>query len=132
MPFLDPFREQIYALLRIMSGLMFMLHGTMKLFGWPGEDPPAELASLAGAAGVIEFITGLLITIGLFAGIAAFIASGTMAVAYFIGHASGGFFPVVNKGELAVLYCFLFLYIASKGSGIWSVDQFFRSRSVHH
>ena len=100
---------------------MFALHGSQKLFGWPGGAFP-NLPTIAIVAGWIEMVCGALIAIGFFAGWAAFIASGTMAVAYFKGHASGGFFPTVNQGELAVLYCFLFLYIATHGAGVWSVD----------
>lgn len=112
-----------YALLRIVAGLMFAMHGSQKLFGFPGENPPVEIASLMGAAGIIEFVGGLMIAIGLFASLAAFICSGQMAVAYFMVHAPQGLNPLVNQGELAVLYCFLFLYIATRGSGIWSVDN---------
>ncbi|ALI99931.1 DoxX family protein [Rufibacter tibetensis] len=119
---LGRYAPHFYALLRIVAGLMFMMHGTQKLFGWPGEKDPMELASIAGVAGIIEFVAGFLITIGLFTSWAAFISSGTMAVAYFMAHASQGWSPVVNQGELAVLYCFIFLYIAAQGSGIWSVD----------
>lgn len=104
-----------------MTGVMFALHGSQKLFGWPGGKIP-DLPLLAITAGWIELVTGVLMAIGLFAGWAAFLASGTMAVAYFKGHASGGFFPTVNHGELAVVYCFLFLYFASHGAGVWSVD----------
>jgi putative oxidoreductase len=109
-----------YALLRFMAGAMFALHGAQKLFGFQGPkmtSPPTFLI-----AGVIEFVGGLLIALGLFAGWAAFIASGEMAVAYFMVHASGGFWPMVNKGELAVLYCFVFLYIASRGSGRYGIE----------
>lgn len=114
---------RIYAILRVITGLMFMLHGTQKLFGWPGTKPRAT-AALSLTAGVIETIGGVMIALGLFASIAAFIGSGTMAVAYFMRHAGTGerFYPLVNKGEPAVLYCFVMLFIAAAGSGIWSVD----------
>lgn len=119
---LGPWAPHLYALLRIITGAMFALHGTAKLFGWPG-DRPAAADGLLIAAGVIEAFGGLMIATGFYASWAAFIASGTMAVAYFKGHAIGGsFFPTVNRGELAVVYCFLFLYIAARGSGIWSLD----------
>jgi putative oxidoreductase len=121
-PILTRYSPHTYALLRIFAGVMFMMHGTQKLFAWPGGKM-APLASLRGVGGVIETFGGLAIAIGLYASVAAFIASGMMAVAYFLSHASGGFFPIVNRGELAVLYCFLFLYVAAAGSGIWSVDQ---------
>ena len=120
--FLGRYSPQLFVILRIMAGLMFAMHGTQKLLGWPGTRPPAT-APLSIAAGVIEIGTGVLIAIGLWAGTAAFLASGTMAVAYFLRHAEDGFFPIVNRGELAVVYCFLFLFIAGYGSGVWSVDQ---------
>ncbi len=127
MSFLNPHLDKIYALLRIMAGLLFLQHGLQKLtsmFGGPFASNP-----LLYAAGGIELIGGALIALGLFAGYAAFICSGTMAVAYFM-HAFGvgdflnnpSFFPIVNGGELAALYCFVFLLVAAKGSGIWSVD----------
>ncbi|HEX8617593.1 MAG TPA: DoxX family protein [Thermoanaerobaculia bacterium] len=115
------FAPQLFAVLRIVAGLMFALHGAQKLFGWPGGSEPAA-AAMIKVAGVIELVGGLLIAIGLFTGIAAFISSGLMAAAYFIGHARQNFWPVLNQGELAVLYCFLFLYIAAHGAGMWSVD----------
>lgn len=120
--FLERYSPYIYAILRIVTGLMFAMHGSQKLFGIPGNQPPVPLASLMGVAGAIELVTGLMIALGLLAGYAAFIASGEMAVAYFMTHASQGFLPIVNHGELAVLYCFLFLYIAARGSGVWSLN----------
>ncbi|RAU81908.1 DoxX family protein [Pontibacter arcticus] len=120
--FLGKYNSYFYALLRIVAGLLFALHGSQKLFGFPGGKDPVELASLMGVAGIIEFFGGLLIAVGLFTSIAAFIASGQMAVAYFMAHASENAWPLLNNGELSVLYCFLFLYIASRGSGIWSID----------
>jgi putative oxidoreductase len=115
MRFLDRWEHLIYAITRLFTGLMFAVHGADKLFGWPsGREPMTQ--PLIVAAGWIELVCGLLIAIGLFAGWAAFLASGTMAVAYFKGHASGGFWPVVNHGELAVLYCFLWLYVATRGA----------------
>ena len=117
---LGRFAPQIYAILRIVAGLMFSFHGAQKLFGFPGGKP-VPLVSMMGFAGAIELICGILIAIGLLASIAAFIASGQMAVAYFMAHFPQGFLPIVNKGEFAVVYCFLFLYIAATGPGIWSV-----------
>ena len=117
------FAETFYALLRIVAGLLFMLHGTQKLFGVPGDGQTVPLASLMGAAGIIEFVGGLLIALGLFTGLAAFIASGEMAVAYFKAHAPQGPIPLLNHGELAALYCFLFLYIAAKGAGRFSLES---------
>jgi putative oxidoreductase len=130
------FSAQAFALLRIVSGLLFFFHGAQKILGWPPMPPMpggggGHLPPLLMIAGVIELVGGLMIAIGLLTGIAAFIASGEMAVAYFLGHAShGGPIPLVNKGELAVLYCFLFLYIAAHGAGIWSLDRVLRRRST--
>ena len=127
MRFLERYTEPIYALFRIIFGLLFASHGAQKLFGmFGGVDgkgmklgPDAGLGYLAGW---IELVTGLLIAVGLFTGIAAFLASGMMAVAYFMVHAKDGFWPLVNGGEAAVLYCFAFLYMAARGSGRYSVD----------
>jgi putative oxidoreductase len=119
--YLGRYSEAIYCLMRLMVGLGFAQHGAQKLFGALGGQK-VPLAGLMGLAGIIEFFGGLLIAIGLFAGWAAFIAAGEMAVAYFMVHASGGFWPVINKGELAVAYCFVFLYIATRGSGRYSVE----------
>lgn len=120
--YLGKFSSQLYSILRIVAGFMFMMHGTQKLFGWPGERDTVELFSLTGAAGIVEITGGLLIMIGLIASIAAFICSGEMAVAYFKAHASQHWNPLLNEGELAVLYCFLFLFIAARGAGMWSLD----------
>lgn len=122
--FMKPFAPQTYAVLRIVSGLMFLCHGTQKLIGWPipipeGMNPPATILYTAGP---IELIGGLLIAIGLFTRWAAFLSSGLMAAAYWIAHGLQSFFPIANGGELAILYCFLFLFIAAHGPGIWSVD----------
>jgi putative oxidoreductase len=126
------FSAHTFALLRIISGLMFALHGTQKLFGFPPSDMMkgggGGLPPLMMASAIIELVCGLLIAIGFFTGIAAFIASGEMAVAYFMAHAPHGFWPVVNKGESAVLYCFIFLFIAAHGAGIWSIDNAIRGR----
>ncbi len=121
--FLGQYSPYIYAILRIMAGLTFAFHGIQKLFGFPGNKPPMPLASLMGVGGLIELVCGLLIALGLFASYAAFIASGEMAIAYFMLHAPKGFLPIVNQGDLAVLYCFVFLYIAAYGSGVWSIDR---------
>ncbi|WP_242929195.1 DoxX family protein [Pontibacter vulgaris] len=119
---LGSYSPQFYAILRIVAGLMFAMHGAMKFFGWPGGGEPVEIASLMGLAGFIELVGGLMIAFGFLASWAAFIASGEMAFAFFIAHFPQGWNPLINKGEVAVLYCFLFLYIASRGSGIWSID----------
>ena len=115
----------IYSAMRFMLGLMYACHGAGKLFGAFGSQPATD-KPLMLVAGVIELFGGLLIAIGLKADYAAFLASGQMAAAYFMVHASGGFWPIVNKGELAVVYCFVFLYIASRGSGAISVDAALR------
>lgn len=120
--YLGNYSPHLYALLRIVAGMMFTMHGTQKLLGYPGDGSTVELASMMGAAGIIELVAGLLILVGFVAGFAAFIASGEMAVAFFMAHAPQGWNPLVNQGEPAVLYCFLFLYIAARGAGIWSID----------
>lgn len=126
MLWLGRYAEIAYALLRFFAGVMFMLHGTQKFFGFPPGAPGGgggvKLASLPGIAGVIEIVAGALIAVGLLTSIAAFIASGEMAVAYFMVHAPNGFWPHANQGELAVLYCFIFLYIATRGGGRYSID----------
>jgi putative oxidoreductase len=120
MGFLGRYAEHTYALFRIILGLLFASHGAQKIFGaFGGQKADAPLMVVGGW---IELLGGLLIAIGLFAAIAAFITSGMMAVAYFMAHASGGWHPIVNQGETAVIYCFAFLYIAARGSGIWSLD----------
>lgn len=114
----EPF---LYALLRVVAGLMFVLHGTRKLWGWPGDRPPST-ATLSIAGGWIEVVGGIMIAAGFLAGFAAFICSGMMAFAYFMRHHGkgevDGFWPLVNGGELAVVYCFLFLYMAGRGGFI--------------
>jgi putative oxidoreductase len=122
--FLGSYSSHLYAIMRIVVGLLFACHGAQKLFGAFGgvEGSSVPLFSLFGLAGVIEFFGGLLVAVGLFAGYAAFIASGQMAAAYFMAHFPKGFWPIENQGELAVLFCFVFLYIASRGSEIWSID----------
>ena len=118
---LSPYRPYLYALLRIVAGLLFAQHGAQKLFGVLGGRA-AELMSQMGLAGVIEFVGGLMIALGLFTSPVAFLASGQMAVAYFQAHAPGGFWPIANGGEVAALFCFVFLYFAAAGSGKWSID----------
>lgn len=126
MGFLDRFSPQLLAALRIISGLLFLAHGTTKLLGWPPTEMFAqapETGSLIWFAGVIELIGGALIALGLFTRPAAFICSGQMAIAYFIGHASQAAWPVQNGGDAAILYCFVFLYIAAAGPGAWALDN---------
>lgn len=124
---LSKYSEFLYAVMRLMVGLLFACHGIQKLFGMLGGQSQVSNPMLL-AAGIIEFVGGGLVAIGLWAGYAAFIASGQMAVAYFIAHASKGFWPILNKGEPAVLYCFVFLYIASRGSGALSVEAVFKKK----
>lgn len=115
---------RLLSVLRIVAGLLFMTHGVQKLFAWPASEPrqAVELVSLMGLAGVLETFGGLLIVLGLFTRPVAFVLAGEMAVAYFKAHAPQGFWPLLNHGELPVLYCFLFLYLASAGGGAWSLD----------
>ena len=123
MKFLENYQEQAYALLRITTGFMFLLHGTQKFFNFPQQYLYGELGFLTIAAGSIELIGGVLIILGLTTRGAAFLCSGTMAVAYWLYHGTQSFYPIVNGGEVAALYCFIFLFIACKGSGIWSMDN---------
>jgi putative oxidoreductase len=111
----------LYAVMRMMVGLLFACHGVQKLFGMLGGQSQVSNPVLL-AAGIIEIVGGGFVAMGLWTSYAAFISSGEMAVAYFMAHAAKGFWPIQNKGELAVLYCFVFLYIASRGSGVLSVE----------
>ncbi|AWN35911.1 DoxX family protein [Methylobacterium radiodurans] len=121
---LSPLAPYALAALRIMAGLLFLAHGTQKLFGFPPSSGPApELLSLRGIGGVIEIVTGALIALGLFTRPAAFLASGQMAVAYFLFHAPRGFYPAVNGGDAAILFCFVFLYLVTAGPGALSLDR---------
>ncbi len=123
MKWLDNFQEPAYALLRITAGFMFLFHGTQKFFNFPQDYPYGPLTPLTASAGAIELVGGILLMLGLLTRPVAFLCSGTMAVAYWLVHGSQSFFPLVNHGELAALYCFIFLFIATKGAGIWSIDQ---------
>jgi len=117
-----------YSIMRFVVGLMFFCHGAQKLFGWftPPGQPGGALPPLMAVGGWIEMVGGLLIAVGLFTRVAAFIASGEMAVAFFMMHAKGSILPIINKGELAVVYCFLFFYIFLYGPGAWSLDVMLR------
>jgi putative oxidoreductase len=119
--FMKPYEEQTYAALRIVCGLLFFCHGLQKLFGYPPSsfEPPPLLLYVAGP---IELVGGALIAIGLFTRWAGFVCSGMMAVAYWMAHGLNHLLPLANGGELAVLYCFVFLFIAARGPGLWSVD----------
>ena len=123
-----PFREISHNLLRIMAGLLFMQHGAQKLFGWLDGRQVSEIASVSGVAGILEFFGGALIALGLLTRPVAFILSGEMAVAYFWRHLPGGFWPILNRGELAALFCFIFLFFAAHGPGTWSLDALIRRR----
>jgi putative oxidoreductase len=125
---LGRYSDVAYALMRFVAGLLFIFHGTQKFWGWPGEREPVELLSRSGVAALIEVVGGAMIALGIAAGFAAFIASGLMAFAYFLVHAPRDFYPIVNRGELAILYCFVFLYIATRGSGKLSIDSLRRPR----
>jgi putative oxidoreductase len=122
MRFLDKFTEQAYALLRIASGLMFMAHGVQKLFNFP-IDFPWPLNPMTTAAAGIELIGGVLIVLGLFTRPVAFICSGMSAVGYWMAHGSQGLYPIANGGEIIALYSIIFLFIATRGAGIWSLDK---------
>jgi putative oxidoreductase len=118
---LERYSGEIYALMRIVVGFLFACHGAQKVFGLFGGTPPEAPPFIVWTAGPIELIGGILVAIGLFTSWAAFISSGLMAVAYFMAHQSRGLLPIENHGELAALYSFVFLYLASRGDGIWSM-----------
>jgi putative oxidoreductase len=120
--FMKNYQAQAYAVLRIVTGFLFLWHGMVKLFAFPNPPPPGVPALVTYIGGPIELVGGALVMIGLFASWGAFFCSGMMAVAYWFAHATNALLPLNNGGELAVLYCFIFLYISAHGSGIWSVD----------
>jgi putative oxidoreductase len=129
---LNRFADPVYCIMRLIVGLLFACHGAQKVLGWfpkPGQasSPPDMMMTVGGW---IELICGLLIAIGLLTRPAAFLASGMMAVAYFMAHASGGFFPIVNKGEMAVVYAWLFFFMFFYGSGRFSVDAMRRGAAT--
>jgi putative oxidoreductase len=119
--------SHLLSLLRIVTAFTYMAHGTQKLFGFPTAFPMPHLPPLFLAAGIIETFGGLLLLVGLFTRFIAFVLAGEMAVAYFLMHAAHGFWPLVNHGEVVVLYCFIFLYLASAGGGAWSLDRLLRN-----
>jgi putative oxidoreductase len=120
---------RLLSILRIVAALIFMEHGTQKLLGFPpSENPSPELLSLSGIAGILELIGGALLVLGLFTRPVAFILSGQMAVAYWLVHAPRSFYPVLNGGDPAILYCFIFLYLFAAGGGPWSLDVWLRGK----
>lgn len=117
------YAPQILSIFRILTGVMFACHGAQKLFGAFGGLPPGVPKFIIWTAGPLEFFGGLLIAIGLFTRPVAFLLSGFMAFAYFLGHAKNGFWPKLNGGELAIFYCWTFLYLAAQGPGAWALDR---------
>ena len=129
-PFLSKYSSHCYALMRIVVGFLFLCHGSQKLFAFPTGIPAEVPAFITYVAGPIELIGGILVMIGLLTHWAAFITSGQMAFAYWIGHGTKALLPLQNNGELAALYCFVFLFIAAQGGGIWSVDSLVDSGGI--
>ena len=128
----DAWAPRMLSVLRIVSALLFVQHGTQKVLNFPpaAEPQPFELMTLApGLAGVLELGGGLLLLFGLFTRLVAFVLSGMMAVAYWMVHGPGSFYPILNGGDLAILFCFVFLYFACAGPGPWSIDDMMRRRS---
>ena len=125
--FYTTWTPRFLSVLRIISAFLFMAHGSQKLFNYPPSPNGAvAITSLMGVAGILEFFGGLLLLVGLLTRPVAFLLSGMMAVAYFMAHAPSGFLPLVNRGETAVLYCFIFLFLAVAGGGVWSLDNLLR------
>lgn len=121
-------QPKILSVLRIMTGFLFFWHGSQKLLGFPSSGKGGQLSGLIAVAGSLELFGGLLILVGLFTRWTAFILSGLMAVAYFMAHGLVEFLPIANKGELAVLYCFVFFYLFFAGGGEWSLDNLLRKK----
>ena len=121
--FLNVWKPRLLSIMRVITGFLFMQHGGQKIFGFPAPQRyEFDPISLSGAAGMLELVGGALIVIGLLTRPTAFLLSGLMAFAYFIAHAPQGFWPLMNGGELAALYCFVFLYLSAAGGGEWSID----------
>ena len=127
---LAPWAPKLLSILRIVSGLIFLAHGTQKLLNFPATERVVEAFSLGWFAGVIEIVCGALLVVGFLSRPAAFLASGTMAFAYWLAHAPRDFFPVNNGGDAAILYCFIFLYLVFAGPGPWSIDAARKSGSA--
>jgi len=119
---LSSFRSSALGLLRIVSALIFFAHGTQKILGFPASDKSPEMFSLSWTAGMLELVGGFLLIIGLFSRPVAFVLSGLMAFAYWMAHAPRSIYPILNGGDAAILYCFIFLYIVFAGPGRWSID----------
>lgn len=127
---LTPSAPRILGAFRILAGTMFACHGSQKVLGFFGGMPPDAPRWIVWTAGPLEFFGGILIALGLLTRPVAFLLSGLMAAAYFYGHARGGLFPKANGGELAVLYCWIFLYLAAQGAGAWALDNVLRRRAA--
>ena len=125
--FMARWDQQTYAAMRIVTGLLFLFHGSQKLMSWPVEAMAGLPPFITYIAGPIELVGGVLVMIGLFSRWAAFLCSGLMAAAYWMAHGTKALYPILNGGELAVLYCFVYLYIAAHGPGIWSIDSLRRA-----
>lgn len=123
LPWLSRWQPQLLAILRIIVGLLFLEHALSKFFAFPVPFPVHPLPPMLIAAGVVELVAGVLVTIGLFTRVAAFVASGEMAFGYFMAHFPKSFWPIANMGEAAILFCFVFLYLAAAGAGAWSADS---------
>ena len=125
LPWLSRWQAEVRAILRIVVGLLFLEHALIKLAGFPPGGQPGlqQVGSLLWIGGIIELVTSILVVLGLFTRLAAFVAAGEMAVAYFMFHVPHGCYPAVNMGEAAILYCFAFLYIAAAGPGAWALDN---------
>ncbi len=126
---LNAWSPRVLCILRFIAGFLMLFHGSQKLFNYPPKEGFTAAAGLMLVAGILEFFGGILLAAGLFTRATAFILSGLMAVAYFMAHASGGFLPFVNKGELAVIYCFVFFYLFFAGGGVWSLDKLIWKKS---
>ena len=122
---ISQYEPQTRAIFRIVVGGLFMLHGTMKLFGWPGSQPAPVLdpTSMIGIAAVLEIVGGGAIVIGMLTRVVAFLLAGEMAVAYWMVHAAQSMYPAINQGDAAILFCFVFLWLSAAGSGPWALDR---------
>ena len=129
--FISKYESQAYAILRIVAGFLFLWHGSQKLFDFPPSSRIIELTPKILIGGTVEFFGGLFIMIGFLTRWSAFLSCGTMAFAYWMSHGTNALLPIVNRGELAMLYCFLFLFIWVRGAGIWSIDSIINSNKRH-